>query len=840
MTDGVSQLGESLQDRYEILAEVGQGARAVVYQARDLKHDRHVAIKVLKPEFTASLGAERFLKEIGIVAKMTHPHILPLFDSGGDQGALYYVTPFVAGRSLRDRLSEEGPLPVSEVVDLARQISEALDYAHEQGVVHRDIKPENILLESGQAVVADFGIARALSAAGGESLTATGMSVGSPHYMSPEQASGEGDLDGRADLYALGCMMYEMLSGRPPFSGTNARAILAQHLNRLPVSLASTQPGIPVWLDRIVLKLLEKAPHDRFPSAEALTEELASHTASDPVLQEGPWVRWVYTLHRTRQKAFLGALGIVAIGFVVALVRGGGRGEEMGIRPGPIHLAVLCFEDRSPDGSLSHIAHGITSQVTGSLRTADVLEVVSERGASPYCGSDVAPDSVGRALGVELIVSGSLQSSAGQLRTVVELLDPSTSHLVSQTSVTRPMGELFALEADVTEEVVRQLRQEIGRTVRLRERLAGASDPEAWVWFQRADLLRNDAFALTRFSDPEANVRAVGLLQRADSLAALAVERDPHWLEARVLSGWLAQEIAGLVFPSDTAYHAELLHNASLIADGVLEEDPGNARALDLRAQVYVDMVTDNVTNGDQTLLERAAEDLARATTIDPGFAEAWARQSSVLFLLGRAEESLVSAERALVEDAYLVSSVSLMYRVSQANLSMGRESDALLWCLRGAEEFPNAQQFMHCHLRYLAYSDSSEADTALARSLYLRLQGTLGGEDSLEKPYLSMHNRLLLAAVQARVGDRSSALRQIHHARAFAAAHGLDPRYEMEAAWVFLRLGDTQAALRSLETLLRELPAARPFVASERAFSSLRDNPAFQTRIAPDSIPLL
>jgi len=220
--DGADRLASALSDRYRIERELGKGGMATVYLAHDLRHDRQVAIKVLRPELTAALGHERFLREITTTANLRHPHILPLHESGAAGEFLYYVMPFVEGESLRDRLIREKQLPVDDALQIAREVADALSYAHSRGLVHRDIKPENILLERGHAVVADFGIARAITAAETETLTQTGLAVGTPLYMSPEQAAGERSLDGRSDLYSLGCVLYEMLAGEPPYTGPTA------------------------------------------------------------------------------------------------------------------------------------------------------------------------------------------------------------------------------------------------------------------------------------------------------------------------------------------------------------------------------------------------------------------------------------------------------------------------------------------------------------------------------------------------------------------------------------------------------------------------------------------
>src|SRR6476620_1258060 len=274
MTDTLARLTAAISDKYTIERELGQGGMATVYLAEDLRHQRKVAVKVVHPELAAVLGAERFLSEIHVTAALQHPHILPLFDSGQADGQLYYVMPFVDGESLRNRLHRERQLPVDEAVRLAREVASALDYAHRKGVIHRDIKPENILLHDGQALVADFGIALAVSTAGGSRMTETGLSLGTPHYMSPEQATGEREISGRSDVYALGCVVYEMLTGDPPFTGSTAQAIVAQVVTEAPRPLTPRRHTIPPHIEAAVLRALEKLPADRFASAPEFAQAL--------------------------------------------------------------------------------------------------------------------------------------------------------------------------------------------------------------------------------------------------------------------------------------------------------------------------------------------------------------------------------------------------------------------------------------------------------------------------------------------------------------------------------------------------------------------------------------
>src|SRR5580765_505105 len=286
MPELLGRLQSALADRYRLDREAGAGGMATVYLAEDVRHDRRVALKVLRPELSAVIGAERFLAEIKLTANLQHPHILPLFDSGEADGYLFYVMPFIEGETLRDRLNREKQLPVADAVRITTEVAAALDYAHRHGVVHRDIKPENILLHDGQALVADFGIALAASKASGSRMTDTGMSLGTPHYMSPEQAMGEREITARSDVYALGAVLYEMLTGDPPFTGSTAQAIVARVVTESPRSLTAQRHTIPRNIEAAVMTALEKLPADRFATAAEFAEALRDKSYTSTVSME--------------------------------------------------------------------------------------------------------------------------------------------------------------------------------------------------------------------------------------------------------------------------------------------------------------------------------------------------------------------------------------------------------------------------------------------------------------------------------------------------------------------------------------------------------------------------
>ena len=384
MTDPTQALNDALGDRYRVERELGAGGMATVYLADDVRHHRRVAIKVLRPDLAASLGADRFLREITTTASLRHPHIVPLYDSGEGNGVLYYVMPFVEGETLRDRLKRETRIPVRDALRIASEVADALDYAHARGVIHRDIKPENILLDSGHAVVADFGIAQAIDLAGGVQLTGTGVAIGTPTYMSPEQVAGERELDPRSDLYALACVLYEMLAGQPPFAGPTAKSVMHQHVMAAPPDITELRPDIPPDVSSALHRALSKEPADRFPVASQFAEALTSRETATPAIgaRRGPARRrWVSI-------AAAVAVVVAVVAFSVAIV--------MRRAPAPIRLGrrtavtldpgLELDPSLSPDGKL--VAYSVGQGVL-TVRQADggapvqVLRTGDTRGRWP-------------------------------------------------------------------------------------------------------------------------------------------------------------------------------------------------------------------------------------------------------------------------------------------------------------------------------------------------------------------------------------------------------------------------------------------------------------------------
>ncbi len=440
-----------LGDRYAVEREVGAGGMATVYVAEDRKHGRRVAIKVLRPELAVTLGAERFLREIEIAARLQHPHILPLYDSGSADGLLFYVMPFVEGESLAVRLAREGPLPLRDACRIAAEVAGALDYAHRQGFIHRDIKPGNILLSEGHAVVADFGIARALSAAAGTGSTLGGVAVGTPAYMSPEQASAETDeIDGRTDIYALGCVLFEMLTGKPPFQGADYKAILAQVLTTKVPSVSESRPEVPPVLEQAIVQALAKEPEERYATASEFREALERPITGD-----------VAALPRWRRYS----LQAVVVVLLVALA------AVWWLRPLPLAssvatdaqvIAVLPFTTSGPEVDL--LGEGMVDLLStnlngvGGVRTVDPRTVLgrwrrrAENGIVDHDGALA----IGRDVNAGSVLTGSVVSAGADVRLTAELYAV-TGEQLARVSLDGSADNVLALVDSLSLEVMREI-----------------------------------------------------------------------------------------------------------------------------------------------------------------------------------------------------------------------------------------------------------------------------------------------------------------------------------------------------------------------------------------------
>jgi serine/threonine-protein kinase len=408
MTNALDALG----DRYEIERVLGRGGMAVVHLAEERKHKRKVAIKVLREDVGVSVGAERFLREIGIAARLSHPHIVPLIDSGQSNGLLYYVSPFVAGGSLRDKLNSEQKLAVDEAIRIAVEVGAGLDYAHRNGFVHRDVKPENILFADGHALLADFGIAHACTDANSEPLTKGGIALGTPEYMSPEQASGADDIGTATDIYALGCVVYEMLAGVPPFKGSSALAVMARHVTEKPKPLRSIRPEVPPHVEHAVARALAKLPEQRFTSVAEFTSAL-QQPQSD-------------------------------------IARRGATATRS--------IAVLPFVNASPDPDNEYLSDGITDELIDALAKVEGIRVASRTSVFALKGKPQDVRAIGALLDVSEVLEGTLRRSGQDLRITAQLTSTENGALVWSQRYDRKVDDVFAIQDEIARTIVNTLR----------------------------------------------------------------------------------------------------------------------------------------------------------------------------------------------------------------------------------------------------------------------------------------------------------------------------------------------------------------------------------------------
>ena len=494
MNPPLERLTAALADRYSLLRQLGAGGMATVYLARDLKHDRDVAIKVLKPELGAALGAERFLAEIKVTANLRHPNVLPLFDSGSADGQLFYVMPYIDGETLRARMQREQQLPTDEVLRIAGLLAAALDYAHANAVVHRDLKPENILLQAGQPIIADFGIALAIEHVGGDRVTQTGLSLGTPNYMSPEQAAGDRAVDARSDQFALGAMTYEMLVGEPPHSGVNAQIIIARLMTETPRSVRTARPGVTSAIDAAVLRALSKSPADRFAScsefARALSDNVTDKSSKQPT--------------RARRSAMcVGALVTVAIVGAILVKQFSHHGV---IR----RVAVLPLTSGRTSADSGLAADGVTRSIIEALTDAGV-PVVGYRTVMRYQNSLASIKDIAHALDVDAVIVGSVTQSAGTLDVSLEMTDPVTNENRYAHTFSRPSAEVLILQQEAAFAIATAMKTPLAADRAAKLSTARHVNPDAYALYLLGERLNQRYTA-------DASLQADGVLRKSIEL----------------------------------------------------------------------------------------------------------------------------------------------------------------------------------------------------------------------------------------------------------------------------------------------------------------------------------
>jgi eukaryotic-like serine/threonine-protein kinase len=623
---GAAPTGTLFAERYEIQESVGSGATAIVYRARDLKHDRDVAVKVLRAELTQSFSAERFVREIGIAAKLTHPNILPLYDSGESGGHFYYVAPFIEGESLRDRLDAAGKLSLVEAVTVARAVAAALECAHSRGVVHRDIKPENVLLASGQPLVADFGIARFLQAQGDERLTSTGLVVGTPAYMSPEQAMGAEVVDARSDIYSLGCVLYEMVTGQPPFHGTNVHAMIAGRLTGTAPDVRELRGEVPSQLAELIAAMLARLPAERVQDAGTLRELLAAVEAECTPLAGSTYARLAgRTIAQARRRRVALRRAATGTTIVALLATAGWLARDslplIGLieREAPYHtLAVLPLENLSGDMQQDFIADGLTEALITDLASLPGIRVISRTSVMQYKMMRKPISEIARELNADVLIEGSLMREGDRVRITATLVRGRDDRNLWTGSYDGRVGELFELQREIGFAVAREIGARFASGTATRR---VAIKPES----------QQEYFKGAYFAAQWRLEEAIPSFQRA-------VEIDPANAQAyaSLARAYYFRAMFGEIAPR------EAFGQMRRAATAAIEGDPQLGEAYGLLALVNTHFDFD---------WEAAEQNFARALQLGPSNAQVRHDYAHFLLAMGRGAESVEESRRAVQLD---------------------------------------------------------------------------------------------------------------------------------------------------------------------------------------------
>jgi serine/threonine-protein kinase len=649
-------LRASLKGRYEIQREIGQGAFAVVYLARDTRHERSVALKILNADPTSETGELRFVREIRVLASLQHPNILPLHDSGHVEELLYYVMPYVAGETLRARMSRERQLAHDAVVSIAREAADALAYAHAQGIIHRDIKPENVLLSAGHAIVADFGIARAIDLAGVRQLTRTGNgSPGTPAYMSPEQLMADREIDGRTDIYSLGCVLYEMLTGKPPFFGKDG---FVRRFTEPPPVPSVFRKDTPSWLDAVVVKALARNPEDRYPTAAELVRALAGSYVSDP-------------------------------GYV-----SGQRSTPAAVREVQLpSIAVMPFANMSADPENEYFSDGITEEILNALASIPTLKVASRTSAFALKGKSLGIGDIGRELNVKTILEGSVRRSGRRVRITAQLINVADGYHLWSERYDREVEDVFAIQDEIARTIAGHLKLKLtraqdealgnrqtenieayelylrGKHCSYRWNIPGMTE-KALGYFQAA-LAKDPDYALAYHGVADvysilglyAFLPPLAVLDKAVAAATRAVELAPNLAEAHTSLGFVH-----LLTWDWEAAESSLRQAIAL--------NPRHSQAHNFLAWLMS-------TSGRQTEAAAAAK---VGRDLDP-FSPAANGISALVSYHGREyDEAIEASARALERDA--TSALSLLC-ISMANAAKGAHQKAILHAEQGVNLSP-------------------------------------------------------------------------------------------------------------------------------------------------------
>lgn len=763
----------ALSAHYDVLQEQGRGGMATVFRARDRKHDRIVAIKLLHPELAEAVGAERFLHEVRITARLNHPHILPLLDSGSADGLLYYVMPFVEGESLRQLLEREGRLPAAEGLRLVREVADALAAAHAAGIVHRDVKPENILLQGGHALVADFGISRSQQSASSAGLTTTGVAIGTPAYMSPEQALGKGGDDPRTDLYALGCTAYEMLTGERPFAASNALESLSRKLTEEPPEMSPCPPGVEPAVAAAIRRSMAREVSERFESVQAFAAALGDGASGAPALRNPT---------AARRLALAGAITItlVSTGWMALRLRDDANAVGEPSRRMVSTLAVLPFENLSREPEANYIVDGLADELVTSLSQVPGLRVASRTATGALRSSGLELEQIAAKLDVETVLEGSVRFHGDQVRVSARLVQVSDGYSIWSRSYERSSAEVLRVQEDIAGAIAEALRGVESGGANGKALSSGTSDPEAYQLYLQARALRQRQSAQ----------QLVLAVQRYKEALARDAEFARAWAglaEVSAIQGWYDFRPPREAFPE-----------AMAAADTALRLDPRNAsaQATVAYAALYYEW---NVPKAEQSF--------QRALEFDPNSAVAHQWYANYLSVARRWDEAEREFELALRLDP-----TASVRHATAIWVQYHRGDDA-----RAIATFERVAQFDSTYaLTYqwgskplLATGRIAEAVAALEWAVTLSKRGALFVAD--------------LAAAKALAGDPAAARLLLDEVLAAVPV----PAYEV--AKVHLALGDKAEATRWLQRAFEVRAHSMVFLRIDRQLAPLHGEPAYE-----------
>ena len=771
-----------MADCYTLERELGHGGMATVYLAHDLRHDRHVALKLMRPELAVTLGSARFLREIRLCARLQHPHILPVLDSGavasrGDGAeALWFTMPFVEGESLRSRLAREVRLPLGDALRIAREVADGLHYAHQHGVIHRDIKPENILLSGDHALIADFGIARAqtLGEERDERLTETGLTLGTPQYMSPEQAAGDRGIDARTDIYSLGCVLYEMLAGEPPITGPSQQAVLAKRLTE-PAPQLSAVREVPPAVDRAVARALARAPGDRFASSADFAAALEPVPGSDSAPSRK---RWMPT-GRMVGAMVVGA-GLLAALLMSSLARGKGKPPAGNAPPS---AAVLPFVDLSPEKDQEYFSDGLTEELITSLSQVKGLRVAARTSAFQFKGRNADAREVGRILDVRAVLAGSVRKSGKRLRVSAQLVNAVDGYQLWAQAYDRELTDVFAIQEEISRAIVDALRMELG--------VAGGA---ALSEVPTKDLEAYDLYLKGRFAW---NQRSAAALTEAVRYLEQAVSRDSSFARA-----WAALADAYiLLVPYADASREDTWTKARAAATRALALDSTLAEAH--TALAYGTMIY-------QWDWPAAEASFRRAIAANPDYATGHHWYADFLAGRGRLEESVREMERAHALDPLsriIGTELGWVYYLMHRN----EEAEAQVRSTLALDpNYPHGSLILG--LVFLQKGRYDEAIRALQQAI------ELGGDYDLQ------HSALIYA--HALSGDRATAQRLLDELTARAKRGEFGP-FALGVAYI--GLGQTDRAIAAMHRAIDERDIFMPEIFFDPLLDPLRKDPRFR-----------